>query len=71
MPLTYLRKEEKLVSLLYVAKNELSSNKVIQDKQYEVLKYFWNNYIHECDYSLCSNNKNRSWENLYLGLGVL
>ena len=50
MPLTYLTQEEKLRSLIYVSNYELSSDVNVQNKQYEVLKVFWNNYIKECDY---------------------
>ena len=50
MVFTYLNQKEKIRSLLYVANNELSSNIDIQNKQYEILKFFWNNYIKQCDY---------------------
>ena len=50
MPLTYLSQEEKLRSLIYVSNHELSSDVNVQNKQYEVLRVFWNNYIKECDY---------------------
>ena len=50
MPLTYLSQEDKLRSLIYVSNYELSPNTIVQNKQFEVLKVFWNNYIKECDY---------------------
>lgn len=50
MPLTYLTQEEKLKSLIYVSNNELASDIRVQNKQFEVLRLFWNNYIKECDY---------------------
>ena len=50
MPLTYLSQEEKLRSLINVSNHELSSDVNVQNKQYEILKLFWNNYIRECDY---------------------
>ena len=50
MPLTYLTQEDKLRSLIYVSNYELSPNVNVQNKQFEVLKVFWNNYIKECDY---------------------
>ena len=50
MPLTYLTQEEKLRSLIYVSNHELSSDVNVQNKQYEILRVFWNNYIKECDY---------------------
>ena len=50
MPLTYLSQEDKLRSLIYVSNYELSPNIIVQNKQFEVLKVFWNNYIKECDY---------------------
>ena len=50
MPLTYLSQEEKLRSLIYVSNHELSSDVNLQNKQYEILKVFWNNYVKECDY---------------------
>ena len=50
MSLTYLTQEEKLRSLIYVSNYELSSDINVQNKQYEVLRVFWNNYIKECDY---------------------
>ena len=49
MIFTKLNKTEKINSLLYEAKH-LSKDIDIQNKQYEVLKYFLNNYIKECDY---------------------
>ena len=50
MSLTYLSQEEKLRSLIYVSNHDLSSDINIQNKQYEILRIFWNNYIKECDY---------------------
>ena len=50
MPFTYLTNNEKLISLLYIASHELSSDVEVQNKQYQVIKYFFDNYIKECDY---------------------
>ena len=50
MPLTYLSQEEKLRSLIYVSNNELASDINVQNRQYEILRVFWNNYVKECDY---------------------
>ena len=50
MPLTYLSQEEKLRSLIYVSNHELSSDVNVQNKQYKILRAFWNNYVKECDY---------------------
>ena len=50
MPLTNLTQEEKFRSLMYVSNNELSSDTNVQNKQFEILRVFWNNYIKECDY---------------------
>ena len=45
MPLTYLTQEEKLRSLIYISNHELSSDVNVQNKQYEILRVFWDNYI--------------------------
>ena len=55
MSFTYLKKEEKIRSLIYVTNNELSKDKIIQNKQLELLEILWKYYIHECDYSFILN----------------
>ena len=51
MPFTNLKKEEKVRSLIYVTNHELSSDKIIEKKQWEMLDVLWKYYIKECDYS--------------------
>jgi len=46
-----LTKEEKIRSLIYVTNNELSTNNIIQKKQWEMLEVLWTFYIKDCDYS--------------------
>ena len=46
-----LTKEEKIRSLIYVTNNELSTNDIIQKKQWEMLEVLWTFYIKDCDYS--------------------
>ncbi len=50
MVYNYLTKEEKILSLVYVTNYEISPDDNIQKKQFEVLKFLWDNYIKECDY---------------------
>ena len=57
MSFTYLKKEEKIRSLMYVTTNELSTDKIIQNKQLELLEILYKYYIKECDYSFILNIK--------------
>ena len=57
MSFTYLKKEEKIRSLIYVTTNELSKDKTIQNKQLELLEILYKYYIKECDYSFILNIK--------------
>ena len=50
MSLTNLTNTEKLASFIYIANHELSTDKNIKDKQYEVLRKFLASYIKEYDY---------------------
>ena len=49
MPLTNLTNKEKIISLLYMAKT-VSSDIEVQNKQYQIIQIFLDNFIKECDY---------------------
>ena len=57
MSFTYLKKEEKIRSLMYATTNELSTDTAIQNKQLELLEILYKYYIRECDYSYILNIK--------------
>lgn len=65
MYLTKLKKEEKIRSLVYVTKNEISSNEIIEKKQFEILEIFWKYYIKECDYSYIARVLNHDGNCIY------
>ena len=50
MPLTNLTNKEKIISLLYIARNELATDIEVQNKQYQIIQTFLDNFIKECDY---------------------
>lgn len=64
MSITNLKKEEKIRSLIYFTNHELSQDKTIENKQFEMLAVLWQYSIKECDYSYIVNIKKTSKYNI-------
>ena len=59
-----LTKDDKIRSLINVF-NTLSTDKDIRKKQLEILEFFWDNYIHGCEYFLAFDIYKRDKEFIY------